>query len=238
MSGAFEDRIAVVTGAASGLGAAVAHKLQKEGATVVAADRSEITAPGFINVTCDVSEEGDVQRLFEVCRDRFGRVDLLVNNAGISSAPVRRIHEYEPAHWDRVLAVNLRGAFLVLRAALPLMLATGGAIVNTASVAAFQARPGFAAYTASKAAVAMLTRQAALEYAGDGIRVNGVAPGLIDTQLARDLTPAIRAETAARTPLGRLGTADEVASLMSFLHSGAASYITGQTYLIDGGLCA
>jgi NAD(P)-dependent dehydrogenase (short-subunit alcohol dehydrogenase family) len=103
------------------------------------------------------------------------------------------------------------------------MLAAGGAIVNTGSVAAFRARPGFAAYTASKAAVAMLTRQAALEYADDGIRVNAVAPGLIDTPLIGDLTPAIRAEAAARIPLGRLGTPEEVAALVTFLLSGAAS---------------
>ena len=235
MGGVFEGRIAVVTGAASGLGAAVARELHEKGATVVAADRKEITAPDYAAVTCDVSEEGDVQRLFEVCRDRFGKVDLLVNNAGISGAPARRVHECEPADWDRVFAVNLRGAFLVLRAALPLMLTTGGAIVNTASVAAFRSRPGFAAYTASKAAVAMLTRQAALEYADDGIRVNGVAPGLIDTPLVQDLPPAIRADAAARIPLGRLGTPEEVAALVTFLLTGAASYITGQIYLIDGG---
>ena len=235
MSGVFEGRIAVVTGAASGLGAAVARKLHQEGATVVAADRNEITAPDVVPVTCDVSEEGDVQRLFEACRDRFGRVDLLVNNAGISGRPARRLHECEPADWDRLFAVNLRGAFLVLRAALPLMLGAGGAIVNTASVAAFRARPGFAAYTTSKAAVAMLTRQAALEYAADGIRVNAVAPGLIDTPLVEDLPPAVRADAAARIPLGRLGTPEEVAALMTFLLSGAASYITGQIYLVDGG---
>ncbi|GHE79916.1 short-chain dehydrogenase [Amycolatopsis deserti] len=234
----FDGRVAVVTGAASGLGEAVARKLHEGGATVVAADRREITAPGLVPVVCDVSDESDVRGLFEVCRERFGRVDLLFNNAGISGAPGRRLHEYEPAEWDRVQAVNLRGAFLVLRAALPLMLAGGGAVVNTASVGAVRARPGFAAYTASKAAVAMLTRQAALEYAGDGIRVNAVAPGLIDTPLAGDLTPEMRAETAARTPLGRLGTPGEVASLVTFLLSAAASYITGQTYLIDGGRCA
>jgi len=130
---------------------------------------------------------------------------------------------------------SARDAITALIPRVPLMLATGGAIVNTASVAAFRARPGFAAYTTSKAAVAMLTRQAALEYADDGIRVNGVAPGLIDTPLVGDLTPAIRAETAARIPLGRLGTPEEVAALVTFLLTGAASYITGQIYLIDGG---
>ncbi|MEU0515238.1 MULTISPECIES: SDR family NAD(P)-dependent oxidoreductase [Amycolatopsis] len=238
MSGEFEGRIGVVTGAASGLGAAVARRLHDQGATVVAADRSEIPGADWVPARCDVSDEGDVRQLFELCRERFGRVDVLFNNAGISGAPARRVHEYEAAEWDRVLAVNLRGAFLVLRAALPLMLAGGGAVVNTASVGAVRARPGFAAYTASKAAVSMLTRQAALEYAGDGIRVNAVAPGLIDTPLAGDLTPEMRAETAARTPLGRLGTPEEVADLVTFLLSGAASYITGQTYLIDGGRCA
>jgi meso-butanediol dehydrogenase/(S,S)-butanediol dehydrogenase/diacetyl reductase len=231
----FGGKVAVVTGAAGGLGAAVARKLDEEGATVVATDRKAFTSERFVTVACDVADDAEVRRLFDTCRQRFGRVDLLFNNAGISGAPARRVHEYELETWDGVLGVNLRGAFLVLRHALPLMLTGGGAIVNTASVGAFRARPGFSAYTASKAALAMLTRQAALEYARDGIRVNGIAPGLIDTPLVGDLPPEMRAGALAQIPLGRLGTPAEVASLVTFLLSDEASYITGQTYVIDGG---
>jgi meso-butanediol dehydrogenase / (S,S)-butanediol dehydrogenase / diacetyl reductase len=234
----FGGKLAVVTGAASGLGAAVAQKLHEEGATVVAADKNALTSEHFDTMACDVADDAQVGQLFDTCRQLFGRVDLLFNNAGISGAPARRVHEYELEMWDRVLGVNLRGAFLVMRHALPLMLTGGGAIVNTASIGAFQARPGFSAYTASKAALTMLTRQAALEYAGDGIRVNGIAPGLIDTALVGDLTPEMRAAAVARTPVGRLGRPEEVASLVTFLLSAESSYITGQTYLIDGGRSA
>lgn len=234
----FDGKIALVTGAASGLGAELAGLLRANGATVVGADWKGESSQASMSVRCDVSDEDDVAALFAMCADRFGRLDLLFNNAGVSGAPPVRLHEMPMESWDRVMAVNLRGALMVLRGALALMREGGGAAVNTASIGAFRARPGFSAYTASKAALTMLTRQAALEYAADGIRVNAIAPGLIETPLAQELTPQMRTDTAAATPLGRLGQPEEVASLVSFLLSDASSYITGQTFLIDGGRSA
>lgn len=238
MSTRFAGKIAVVSGGATGIGKAVAARLRTEGATVVTTYRNRPAKDDPDAVHCDVAKEEDVANLFELCAKRYGRVDLLCNNAGISGATTLRVHEYGVELWDEVLAVNLRGPFLMLRHALPLMLGAGGAIVNITSLGAFSARPGFCAYTASKAALTLLTRQAALEYAADGIRVNAVAPGLIETTLLDDLTPEMRDQRAASIPLGRIGAAAEVATVVAFLLSDEASYTTGHTYVIDGGRTA
>jgi NAD(P)-dependent dehydrogenase (short-subunit alcohol dehydrogenase family) len=216
-----------------------------EGARVIAADISgaedavAAEAPGQVEaVHCDVSDEQQVQQLLVTCRERFGRVDCVCNNAGISG-PERPLHEYLVADWDSVFAVVLRSQFLVMRAAIASMLETGGgAIVNTASVAGFRATPGFSAYTVAKAGVMMLARQAGAEYASNGIRVNAICPGSIDTPIQAGISEEVRSEVESRVPMGRMGDPAEVAALALFLCSDESSYMTGASYLVDGGLAA
>jgi NAD(P)-dependent dehydrogenase (short-subunit alcohol dehydrogenase family) len=222
-----EGKVALVTGAGAGLGQAVTKRFIDEGARVIAADRvidgiDRRAAP----LVCDVSRPDDVAELFAECRERYGRLDVLCNNAGITT-PAKRVHETSLEDWDAVHAVNLRGAFLVLKHALGLMLeGNGGAIVNMASVAAFRATPGACAYAAAKGGLLMLTRTAALEYARDNIRVNAICPSTIRTPMV-DSLPAERLDfMASRIPMGRIGTSDEVASLALFLASDEARFIT------------
>jgi 3alpha(or 20beta)-hydroxysteroid dehydrogenase len=253
MTDRFAGKVAVVTGAASGFGLAAAIRLTAEGARVVLVDRAAdaladaAAAMDGPAVVADVSLEADVDAYVSAALDAFGRIDLFFNNAGIEGrmAPMT---ELTTDDFDRVWAVNARGVFLGLRAVLRVMKEQqSGAVVNTASMAGIRGSATFSPYVASKHAVVGLTRCAALEGAPFGIRVNAVAPGHIDTRMARALTAQINPEDpdavyqriAASVPLGgRYGTADEVAGLALWLLSDDARYVSGAVHLIDGALNA
>lgn len=251
----FDGKAVLVTGGGSGIGLATALAFAREGARVAVADVSEergaaalaaARAEGldFVFVRGDVSREADAQRLVEGTVAAFGRIDVLFNNAGILiEAPV---HEMSEADWDRILGVNLKGAFLVAKHAVRAMLRQGGGvIVNTASVNALVGDPEEAAYCASKAGVALLTKSMALAYAKHGIRVNAVCPGWVETRMfqqeadARGVTLAeYRAYAGTQHPLGRIGRPEEIAKVVLFLASEEASYITGSLVVADGGYTA
>ncbi len=249
----FDGQVAVVTGAAAGFGLAVATRLAAEGALLVLVDRAvdplraaEAAIAGSIGVVADVSREADVDDYADRAVERFGRIDLFFNNAGIEGrmAPMT---ELSVDDFDSVIAVNARGVFLGLRAVLRVMKRQrSGAIVNTASMAGIRGAATFSPYVAAKHAVVGLTKCAALEGAPFGIRVNALAPGHIDTRMARDLTAQIDPDDplgvfermSKSIPLGRYGTADEVANLAVWLLSAEASYLSGAIHLIDGALNA
>ena len=245
-------RVALVTGAASGIGRATALALAEAGASVVVADVDEAGGIETVElaeaagrtarfVSCDVSVEDEVQAAVRTATETFGQLDVLVNNAGIEG-PVLPVHAQAPSDWRRVFEVNVHGTFYGVRHALPLMVAAErGVIVNVASVAGLGAFPLHAAYAASKHAVVGLTRTAALEVARTGVRVNAVCPGFTDTRMVADglaVMGQTRDQIERRIPAGRLGLADEVAQAVLYLCSDAAAYVTGQTLVIDGGLDA
>ena len=245
-------RVAVVTGAASGIGRATALALADAGAAVVVADVDEAGGITTVEqaegagrtarfVACDVSVEDEVEAAIRTATETFGRLDVLVNNAGIEG-PVLPVHAQAPSDWRRVFEVNVHGTFYGIRHALPLLVAAErGVIVNVASVAGLDAFPLHAAYAASKHAVVGLTRTAALEVARSGVRVNAVCPGFVDTPMVAGGLASLgqtRAQVERRIPAGRLGLADEVAQAVLYLCSDAAAYVTGQTLVIDGGLAA
>ncbi len=248
-----EGKVAVVTGAANGFGLAVATRLADEGAKLVLVDRdvealnAAAEKLGGLAVAADVSREEEVDAYVAAATGAHGRIDLFFNNAGIEGrmAPMT---ELSVADFDRVWAVNARGVFMGLRAVLKVMKPqNSGVIVNTASMAAIKGAATFSPYIASKHAVLGLTKSAALEGAPYGIRVNCVAPGHIDTRMARDLTAQINpddpegvfASVSASVPYGkRYGTAAEVASLVMWLLSDESEYVSGALHLIDGALNA
>ena len=241
-----KNKVALVTGGSAGIGFAVASRFAAEGAKVIAvARRSDITRIGeriagdIVGLQADVSDAQDVEAMVKSCRERFGRLDILCNNAGTGSKSGVRIHETALEDWDRVMATNLRGAFLTLRAAIPLMFENGGgSIVNMASVGSFRATSGAAPYISSKGGMLMLTRVAALDYARDNLRVNAVCPGMTQTSILDGLNEQQLAQLENRSPLGRMNTAEEVASLTLFLASDESIGITGASYIIAGGRCA
>jgi meso-butanediol dehydrogenase/(S,S)-butanediol dehydrogenase/diacetyl reductase len=242
----FAGRVAVVTGGASGIGAAAAAALAAEGARVVVADVDRDLGPAVAREVggtfewVDVADHGQVTRLVADTARSLGRLDVLVANAFATA--FGSIESLGFAEWGRTLDVTLTSVFTGLRAAIPVMRAQcGGAVVNVASVSGLRGDRGLAAYNAAKAGVVNLTRTAALELARSGIRVNAVCPGLIDTpalQRAFSRLPEREALARAAVPVGRFGRAEEVARAIVFLASDDASYVTGATLVVDGGLGA
>jgi NAD(P)-dependent dehydrogenase (short-subunit alcohol dehydrogenase family) len=249
--GRFDGKVAVVTGGAHGIGRATAQAFAQDGASVIVSDylddginvAREIGAAGgeAAFVTADVSSAEAVQRLIADAEERYGRLDYLFNNAGIEGEQGLTA-DASLENWHRVIAVNLSGVFFGMKYAIPAMLrAGGGAIVNNASVAGLVGFAGIPAYTASKGGVVQLTRTAALEYATQGIRVNCVCPGVIDTPMIQRFThddPDAVAAMMQMEPIGRLGRPEEIADTVLYLCSDAASFITGAAIPVDGGFVA
>ncbi len=242
----FKGRVALVTGAASGIGEAVVRQLAARGAQVLAADIDGNAATAValsqgtnvVPLRVDVSDPDAVRHMVQACVDRFGALHLAVNNAGIGGASLQTA-DYPLEEWHRVLGVNLHGVFYAMKYEVPAILAAGGgAIVNMASILGSNGWAGSAAYVAAKHALVGMTKSAALEYSSLGLRVNAVGPGFIDTPLLQGMDPQTHAGLVALHPAGRLGTADEVAELTCFLLSDKASFITGSYHLVDGGYSA
>lgn len=250
--GAFEDGVALVTGAAAGIGRAIALAFADQGASVVVSDiddeggeqtASSIRAEGgdALYVRADVSSSTEVEELFERVDDEYGRLDYACNNAGIEG-------ELGPAAdcsleaWEKTMSINLDGTFYCLREELQRMVPSGkGAIVNISSVAGFSGFPGMAAYVSSKHGVVGLTKTAALDYAESGVRINAVCPGVIDTEMIDRATqgdPDARQQYIAMEPVGRMGEPEEVAESVLWLCSEKASFVTGETLAVDGGFLA
>lgn len=242
----FTGKVALVTGGGSGIGRAIATRLISDGARVIVADVSgnqdSVAAElgeQAVAWQLDVRDEASVEQLEQWIRAEYGGLDILANNAGIGQA-LGPLHEYPLEAFDEVMAVNARGVFLVLRSGLRLMLERGGgAVVNTASIGGFRAVPNASPYLASKGAVVMITRAAALEYADRGIRVNAVAPGSILTPMMAGASPELMRLQEELTPQRRFGTAQEIANVAVFLADDEqAGHVTGQIWVIDGGRSA
>ncbi|MDQ1750015.1 MAG: meso-butanediol dehydrogenase / (S,S)-butanediol dehydrogenase / diacetyl reductase [Pseudonocardiales bacterium] len=247
MTGSASSGIAVVTGAGGGIGSAVARRLSADGYRVacvdVVAEAADATAGGLSDARafrCDVSSAAEVDSLrTEIAKWDRGDVRLLVNVAGLFFE--HSIVDLSEADWNRLIGVNLTGPFLTCRAFLPAMIAAGGGcVVNVASTAGLRGSRNRAAYSAAKAGLVMLTRSLALDHGKDGIRVNCLCPGLIDTDMAAWIRedPAALHRWEASTPAGRMGTPDEMAAAVSFLASPDASYVQGTVLSADGGVMA
>lgn len=244
-----EGKVAIVTGGAAGIGEASCRLFAREGARVACVDRdragaervcAEIRSTGHTAhpCACDVAAEEDVQRTVQQVLARFSRIDILFNNAGIVVGG--RIHEMTPESWDSSFAINVRSMFLFARAVIPGFLQQGGGVIlNTSSATALRPVIDRTAYSATKSAVLSITRSMALDYARDKIRVNCLCPGTVDTPSLHERlgdSPEKWKQFIARQPLGRLGTAEEIAQAALYLVSEDAGYVTGTAFQIDGGM--
>jgi NAD(P)-dependent dehydrogenase (short-subunit alcohol dehydrogenase family) len=248
--GRLDGRVAIITGAARGIGEAAARLFVHEGARVVLADRlgaplqrlaAELGGQATAMPT-DVSDEASVQALVDHTITRFGRIDVALLNAGIAGES-HNIVDYPTALFDQIIAVNVRGIWLGLKSVMRAMNATGGSIVVTASTASIRATPNMSAYIASKHAVLGLMRAAAIDGAAKGIRVNSVNPATIETPMVAELAARVRLgggehRQAPHIPMGRTGQPEEVARMMLYLASDDASFCTGGAYMVDGGVSA
>lgn len=244
----FDGKVVLITGGASGIGLAAAHAFAREGASVVVADiegageAAEAIRAGGGNasaIRADVTGFAACQAMVAHAVETFGGLHVAVNNAGVPSDIGGEFEDFTIDNWNRLMAVNLTGVFLSMKAEAPALKAhDGSAIVNTASVASVVAQPGMAAYVASKHGVAGLTKAAALDFIGHGIRVNAVCPGIIDTPMLAGATsdPDIVAAMEGAVPIGRMGRPEEVAEAILFLASDAASYMVGALLHADGGV--
>ncbi len=243
-----KDKVAVITGAGSGLGRAIALRFAEEGARVVIAELNEakgeetlrkVQAKGVeaFAVPTDVSQSASVSELFKAIDDRGWPVDVMVNNAG-NAGQLTPVHLMTDEQWHGVVHVHLSGTFYGTREAIKRMLAQGrgGAVINVSSVAALRGLPGGSSYTAAKGGILSFTKGVAQEYAAQGIRVNCIAPGWVETPILENLPDNIRPLMTANTPLGRIGQPEEIAAVALFLASDESSYIIGQTISPNGGL--
>lgn len=243
----FEGKVALITGGASGIGAAAVRQLAAEGARVAIVDLDpakgdalvqEIGADKAIFAACDVSDLTQVESAVAATISAFGALDLLVNSAGIGAGPGRST-DVTPEQWHRTMGVNLDSIYYFARVAVPHMRQRGGGIVNIASVSGLAGDMGFSAYNASKAAVINFSRTLALDHVNDGIRVNCICPGYIDTPLTGSTdTGDLRTRWIKRAPMNRAGRPEEVAEAILFLLSDQASFITGANLVVDGGMMA
>jgi len=242
----FKDEIIVVTGAARGIGKAIAAAFAKEGASVILIGRSETALQAFSDeikkdkgicdfFSCDVTHSQNVQETVNKILDKYKRIDILINNAGITRDNL--LLRMSEADWDEVMATNLRGVFNWTKAvSRPMLKAKKGKIISLASIIGMTGNAGQANYAASKAGIIGFTKSVARELASRGITANAIAPGYIETEMTGQLKPELQEQILKSIPLGRLGTVVDVANVCLFLASKEADYITGQTIVVDGGM--
>ncbi len=249
-----EGKVALITGGSLGLGKATAHLFAQEGANVVITGRTEKTLVEKVgkakkagheisHIVSDVSIESNCREAVDFTLDKYGKIDILINNAGILG--VGRTHETEIDFWDKIFAINVRGTYLMSKFTIPHMLENGGGcIVNNSSVLGLKALPGVAAYNSTKGAITQLTRSMALDYAKDGIRVNAICPGTIETPMVDGLLDGMPDRDAAEElfksfhPMGRFGTPEEIAHAVLFLCDDSIGFMTGTMLSVDGGWVA